>query len=276
MSFNKRPMASTYKNEKFMTEYQACYNTFNKSNYSSFRDRMNINNLQHSLNNNNYRSNSYNSFYKSSAPFYCANNMNNKGSLFVHYNGGPKRQFRSILPKENWSQFGNNRSSSFKFKRPCGCYSKYNISKYIQCWDYPYNDRVQQYNNNYQMNELPPIDGENMRYSNGFNTAQIGNNGKLTYKLKNTGDDAKCMATDSNYENNKKEEIEKKNDENNQNNNEKEEKEEKKENKEKKYEFKNRFYYFNTKPRRRFHKVQIFNNYKPFLVDDFKDYGDYE
>ena len=33
MSFNKRPMASTYKNEKFMTEYQACYNTFNKSNY---------------------------------------------------------------------------------------------------------------------------------------------------------------------------------------------------------------------------------------------------
>lgn len=33
--------------------------------------------------------------------------------------------------------------------------------------------------------------------------------------------------------------------------------------------------YLNLKPRRRFHKTQIFNNYKPFLVDDFKDYGEY-
>ena len=274
MSFNVKPKTSMYKNEKFMTEYQECYNTFNKSNYSSFRDRMNINNLRQSFNNNNYRSNSYNSFYKSSAPFTCANNTNNKGGLLVHFNGGPKKYLRQFMPKQNLSQFLNNRSSSFKFRRPCGCYSNYNISKYTQCWDYPYHDRPEQYNTNYQMNELPPIDGENMRYSNGANTLQAKNNGKKTFKLKQSGDDGKCVATDSNCENYKNEEIEKKNEDVNQNTNEAKVNEEKKE--EKKSDVKNRFYYFNTKPRRRFHKVQIFNNYKPFLVDDFKDYGDYE
>ena len=35
-------------------------------------------------------------------------------------------------------------------------------------------------------------------------------------------------------------------------------------------------YTIRPKTARRFHKVQIFNNYKPFLVDDFKEYADYE
>ena len=30
------------------------------------------------------------------------------------------------------------------------------------------------------------------------------------------------------------------------------------------------------KYKRRFHKTQIFNHYKPFMVDDFKEYADYE
>ena len=30
------------------------------------------------------------------------------------------------------------------------------------------------------------------------------------------------------------------------------------------------------KSHRRFNKVQILNRYKPFLVDDFKDYGGYD
>ena len=35
---------------------------------------------------------------------------------------------------------------------------------------------------------------------------------------------------------------------------------------------------YTIKPKigRRFHKVQIFNNYKPFLVDDFREYAKYE
>ena len=120
-----------------------------------------------------------------------------------------------------------------------------------------------------------------MAYSNGFKTPQIRNNGKIAYKLKDNYDNENnnLVNNESNQEFNKNDEVEK-----NENNIEKnqidqnqmhnEVKEEK--NEEEKYENKYQFNYFNTKPRRRFHKVQIFNNYKPFLVDDFKEYADYE
>ena len=62
-----------------MTEYQDCYNTFNKTNYTYFRDKMNANNLNQRYNNNNYyKSNSYKSFLNSSAPFNYYNNYKKK------------------------------------------------------------------------------------------------------------------------------------------------------------------------------------------------------
>ena len=126
-----------------------------------------------------------------------------------------------------------------------------------------------------------------MRYSNGFQTPQCKNKSKLTSKLKknNVNDDYLDKVGESIY---KKEENEKRNDANNDVNNDVninvnndvnndankqiDKIEEKEENKKSK----NIVNYFRIKPKRRFHKVQIFNNYKPFLVDDFKDYADYE
>ena len=36
------------------------------------------------------------------------------------------------------------------------------------------------------------------------------------------------------------------------------------------------YYGATPKYKRTFHKTQIFNHYKPFMVDDFKEYADYE
>ena len=282
MSFSNRAKTPQNANNKFTTEYQDCYNTFNKTNYTYFRDKMNANNLnqRYNNNNNNYKPNSYKSFLNSSAPFNYYNNYKNKNGLLVQYNGGPHKQFCPLITNANLSQFFKSRSRSQKFRRPCGCYSNFNISKYTPCYDYyPFYDRKDQYYNNYQTNQLPFIDNENMKYSNGFKR-QIRNNGKITYKLKDNYDNENNLVNkESNQEFNKNDEVEK--NENNIDNNQidhnqihNEVKEEK--NGEEKYENKYQFNYFNTKPRRRFHKVQIFNNYKPFLVDDFKEYADYE
>ena len=248
-------------NDKYLTENPDYYNTFNKTNYTYFRDRMNANNLNNRYNN-----------YKSSTPFNHYNNMNNKNNLFVSYNGGTQTQFCPLITNANLSQFFKTRSRSLKFRRPCGCYSNFNISKYTPCRDYPTFERKEQYNTNYQMDKLPIIENENMRYSNGFKAPQIKNNGKTIYRLKNNynDNDNYGLNNEVNKDINKNEEI-KNNNANQMNNEAKEEKRD-----DEYYGNRYQFNYFNTKPRRRFHKVQIFNNYKPFLVDDFNEYADYE
>ena len=113
-------------------------------------------------------------------------------------------------------------------------------------------------------------------------------NGKITYKLKGKLDDDKYrINTESNnYTKNNanevQEQVEKKEENNDveyaekqENINEKKEEEQSNDlNNENNH--KKKYNIFNIRPRRRFHKVQIFNNCKPFLVDDFKDYGYYE
>ena len=255
-------MANTPRNinDKYLTENPNCYNTLNKTNYTYFRDRMNVNNLNHRYNNN-----------KSSTPFNHYNNMNNKNNLFVSYNGGPQKQFCPLITNANLSQFFKTRSRSLKFRKPCGCFSNFNISKYTPCRDYQTIDRKEELNNNYQMNKLPIIENGNMRYSNGFKSPQIKNNGKTIYRLKNNENDNYGLNNDVNKDINKNEEIDNNNNVNQMNNEVKEEKRD-----QEFYGNRYQFNYFNTKPRRRFHKVQIFNNYKPFLVDDFNEYADYE
>ena len=285
MSFTKRANTPNYSKINNITEVQDHYNTFNKTNYSSFRDKIKLkNNKIYNSNYNAFNPNPYNTttFFRSTAPFNYYNKANDRNGLLICYNGGPRKKYNPLITRDNLSQYLKNRSNSLKYRRPCGCYSKYYSSKYRPEYDYPNFERSQQYNTFYKhnnFNNLPNISGnDNLRYSYDFMTPKIENKKKITYKLKGNSDSGNNrLNTDiNNYQNleaenqeqnAKKEEVVEENHEevkaeiNNEN--------EKNENKKK-------FNYFNLKPRRRFHKVQIFNNYKPFLVDDFKEYGYYE
>ena len=289
MSFTQRAKTPNNSNEKFLTESTNHYNTFNKARFSSFRDK--IKKKAYNSDINYYRPNSYkgSTFLKSTAPFKYSNNRNERNGLLVCYNGGPRKKFHPIITRDNLSQFLRNRSTSYRFKRPCGCYSNYYSEKYKPEYYYPNYERNEQYNTFYKQNNLPYIsDNDNLRYTNGFMSPQIGNrkNGNITYKLKDNFEDEKLrINTESNnYEKNQN--MENQNQEQNEKkeeNNEVKYEEKKEEINGEKYEYESykekmrkKFSYFNIRPRRSFHKVQIFNNCKPFLVDDFKEYGYYE
>ena len=266
MSFANRPLTPKNIPPQFLTDYHKIYNTFNKSQNFSFRDKIQKSFVHPKyVNFNNNRPHSYRTFLKSAAPFNYFNDR--RDNLLVCYNGGPKKEFHPI----SRSKFDKNRTStSLKFRRPCGCYSNYNISKYSQCFD-PYYS----YNNYYQEQELPAIDRDyNARYSdenymNKFDKPKIRNKGgKISYKLKENVDEFKREEKEEERmytEPSNKENIETKNRAMN-------EKINPEKNVNDDFRKKN---YLNLKPRRRFYKTQIFNNYKPFLVDDFKDYGEY-
>ena len=282
MSFTQRTITPKNAQIKYLSQYPDYYNTFNKAKFSSFKDKMK--NSSYKPDYNNYRSNQYNfnTFYKASSPFNYINNKNDKDGLLVCYNGGPRKQFHPLITKDNLNQIlKNRRSISTRYKRPCGCYSNYNISKYSQEYIYP----NYEYNNYYKSNNLPYIgDNVNARYTNqnDYISPRMGNK-KITYKLKDNNnvnaEDYRNNTEANNYPNNNNIEMEKNEENQNKNKGEvcEENIEEKKEElKEENENDKKSFTYFNLKPRRSFRKVQIFNNFKPFLVDDFKEYGYYE
>ena len=284
MSFTQRAKTPKSAKIKFLTEYPDYYNTFNKAKFSYFRDKIKKN--EYKQNYNNYGTNQYklNTFYKSSTPFNYIINKHDKDGLLVYYNGGPRKQFHPLLTKDNLNQIlKNRRSISTRYKRPCGCYSNYNITKYSQEYIYPNYERNEHF---YKSNNLPYIgDNDNSRYINQsrFISPQIANR-KITNKLKDddnyNNSKYRINTETNNYKNNKILQSEKNEEIENENKAEAHEEkiEEKKEEikDEEKEKNKKSFNYFNLKPRRRFHKIQIFNNCKPFLVDDFKDYGYYE
>ena len=276
MSFTPRAKAPKSTKIKFLKEYPDYYNTFNKAKFSSFRDKIKKNSYKQTYNNYGMKQYKLNTFYKSSTPFNYIINKHDKDGLLVYYNGGPRKQFGLLITKYNLNQIlKNRRSFSTRYKRPCGCYSNYNISKYSQEYIYPNYERNEHF---YKSNNLPYIgDNDNSRDINqsGFISPQIGNR-KINYKFNINDTKYRINTENNNYENNKNMQFEKNEEIENKNKVEDHEEqiEEIKDEENKKY--KKNFNYFNLKPRRRFHKIQIFNNCKPFLVDDFKDYGYYE
>ena len=300
MSFIQRAKTPKNTNDEYFPKNGEYLNTFNKTNYSSFGDKMKM--MNNYKCNNYYKPNQFNSFFKSSAPFNYYHNMNDRDRLLVRYNGGPQKEYNSFITRDNLSHFLRKKNNSNRYKRPCGCYSKYNITKYSQVLEHPQYDREYQYGNYNRGQKLPLIgdNDNNLRYSytNGLMTPDIKNKriGKLTCKLKDNYDsenyplnnESNNLANNQNAcENDAHENVNVNVNENiNQNENNEAindvKEEEKNENIEKKVSNGNTIFImknnncFNIKPRRRFHKVQIFNNYKPFLVDDFKEYGFFE
>lgn len=298
MSFNKTLNTPKNINNEYLNQNGDYLNTFNNNNYSSFRDKMKMMNNYKS--NNYFSPNRYNSFFKSSAPFNYYNKMNDRDRLLLRYNGGPQKEYdyNNYITRDNISKFIQKRNNSNRYKRPCGCYSKYNISKYSQVFPHPEYENENQYGFYNQQQKLPLIgdNANNLRYSytNGFTTPEIKNkrSGKLTYNLKENYENENQLNTESNNlaknqnaNGNVPENVNNINENINQiDNNEvinDGKVEENNENIEKKVSNGNTIFIlknncFNIKPKRRFHKVQIFNNYKPFLVDDFKEYGYFE
>lgn len=281
MSFTYRPKTPTNSRIKFLTEYRDYQNTFNNAGLTTFRDKLKKKSFNRNFNKN--KTNPYATFLKSSAPFKYYNN--DKEKLLVCYNGGPKKEFRPIITRENLAKFLKNTKNLFRFRRPCGCFSNKNLQKY-ECINYPYKEHYDTY---YQKQKLPQInESDNIRYSNRLCSPQLDNraHGKITYKLKNNfnNENYRINTESNNYEKNKIEnkenkEEKKNNEELNSELNEYKEEEkviERKAEKPYKKSYYNFFNISNIRPRTSFRKIQIFNNCKPFLVDEFKDYGYYE
>lgn len=275
MSFTYRPKTPNNTKIKFLTEYRDYQNTFNNAGSTTFRDKI----KKKSFNRNfkKYKVNPYATFLKTSAPFKYYNN--DKEKLLVCYNGGPKKEFRPIINRENLSKFLKNLNKPLIFRKPCGCLTNKNLQKY-QCINYPYKWNYDTY---CPKQELPQINSnDNNAYTVKLSNPKFDNrtNEKLTSNFKNnfTKKNYRINTESNNYEKNKIGENEEE-----QNNNEdlheyKEEENiiERIEEKPYKKSYYNFFNISNIRPRTSFHKRQIFNNCKPFLVDDFKDYGYYE
>lgn len=187
---------------------------------------------------NEYRPPQPHTFLQSMAPFnYYRNNINN-GKVLINFNGGLITSMNPKGKKDHLSNyFRNNKSISLKYRRPCGCSAKYNSAKYTPIY---------------------PLDE--------YDESIINN--KTNYKLKNTSY-IKPQKNQNNFLD------ESKNDNANLIENNKSQKLEIKEGIKGEF-FDNKYdirryinFMQNLKKRRKFHKNQIFNNYKPFLVDDY-------
>lgn len=238
------------------------------------------------------RYNQYNSLMRASAPFNYYSNPNGTDGYVVCYNGGYLKRFHPLVTRNDLAKYLKARSLFDERQRAVFQKPENYFLPRPNCVPNPVVDRLynKSQDNFYHRGrqcrgyERQPMIGNGMchRYANSMGRTTRGGNKKIFYKMNNN---EYCNNCPQNYyseydQNNmnmggnevqenyippkiepqrnpeiKEQKIEEKKDEGN---------------KEKKITsiFKPRTY-------RRFHKVQIFNNYKPFLVDGFKEYADY-
>ena len=193
-------------------------------------------------------------FLQSMAPFNYYGNGSFKNNFLINFNGGPVKE---INPKKAKSKlcntFRNNKFISLRYMRPCGCLTKYNSSKYIPY--YPeYNGNENEYGDDCFDQDPNLFKSQNCKENRRYFTPQ-------NIKLKNVDNQRKPFCKNIEMSNN-----------NLKNNDTKEEmKEELKEEQfESQYTSRDSLNHFPyLKKKKKFYKTQIFNNYKPFLVDDY-------
>ena len=185
-----------------------------------------------------------------------------KDAYISCYKNFPKGDLLPLVTRQDFAKYIKNNGKLIKHQNPCNSCSKINEGNYgrnyytIDHKSFPF------INGNFT--------GTNFKSFNGFNTSYGGNRRRIRYKIR----DYDNYQTNNEYNN----EIN-----NNRNNNE---------------------YYGNQtndgnegfkmdnnansgtivnetdsnipKIKRRFHKTQIFNRYKPYMIDNFKEYADYE
>ena len=241
---------------------------FNDHLTPSIKLKSNIHNYQNLLNKRKYvlgRPNLHRSFLTSSAPFNYYRNPVDKNSYLVCYNGGPQNQLFSFINRDDINQeyCKNNKEPIFRSIKPCGCPSQQPIPKLSRNLSYLNNKMDNNngktfFNNCEKINCLPqrPL-SRNEKLFNGFrnvNTLRRSKDGKIIFTLKKfIGENNKLNSL--RYEDKKEDEkIDKKN-----------------------MLLRNRYgsiYAFRPRINKIFHRTQIFDHCKPFLVDEFQEFPD--
>ena len=179
------------------------------------------------------------------------NNPTEKDSFVPCFINYPKRELRPLVTRQDLVKFLKTNGRLLNHHRPCNSCNRINNGNYGRNYYTIYQKSFPFINGNFT--------GTNFRIRTGYQTP-IG--GGTRYKLRNydyKGDDYNQFNNECDENENKSEKI--KNETN--------------------LKDKNKMAssdYFATNPKklRKFHKTQIFNHYKPFMVDDFKEYADYE
>ena len=202
--------------------------------------------------------NIHRSFINSSAPFNYSINPANKNTFLINYNGGPQKQIYTFIKRDDLNNLNENQNI-YKNYKPCGCLSKYNIpklSRSLSCDQYfKYNNINMKNNKNNNYNKVNVSGLRSFKRYMTPNHFRISNDGKIILTLKKFRNENIHEDNNLRYENQKIIENSEKNDKS-----------------------RNTFYssLYNFRPRlfNNFHKTQIFNRRKPYLVDEFHEFPD--
>ena len=234
----------------------------------SMKLKSNIHNYKDLLNKKKFvlgRPNLHRSFITSSAPFNYYKNPIDKNTYLVCYNGGPQNQLFSLINREdiNRELCKNNKEAIFRSIKPCGCLSQQPIPKLSRNLSHLNNKMDSNYsktlfNNCEKINCLPqrPL-SRNERLFNEFRndkTLRRSKDGKIIYTLKKFIEENNKLNSLRSEDKKEDEKIHKKN-----------------------MILRNRYssiYAFRPRINKIFHRTQIFDHCKPFLVDEFQEFPD--
>jgi hypothetical protein len=244
---------------KFHTDYNNYFTPHNKTNSIYFRDT--IKQFCPHQRYVDHRPYPYRNFVKPPTDFNYFNNPTDKDSFVPCFKKYPTRELQPLVTRQDLAKYLKYNGKLISHHRPCNSCSRINDGNYGR--------------NYYTVNHksFPFINGNftgtNFGIRTGFNSTRNNRSQRLRYKIR----DYDNYNTNNEYNNNFNNEY---NEINNEYNN--EQKANLKDNNiinRNKYSG-NEYLGATPKYKRRFHKTQIFNHYKPFMVDDFKEYADYE
>ena len=265
---------------KINPEYKETFK-LSKKNKNIFREYSNLSQKKHFYK----KPNIYSSFINSSAPFIYYKNPSDKNTFIINYNGGPKKQIHLFKKTDDLKNNLNEKQIIFRNYKQCGCLFNYYMPKLSRSLSYNeyfknnYINMKKAHFNNYNKVYLTPSNNGLRSFKRNMtpNHFRMTKDGKIVLTLKKFRDENINEENNNlRYESQKKYE----NNENNENNeyNENNEINENNENNDKNYKGRNKFNssLYNFRPRifNSFHKTQIFNHCKPYLVDQFHEFPD--
>ena len=264
---------------KINSEYKETFR-LSKKHKNNFREYSNLSQKKHFYK----KPNIYSSFINSSAPFIYYKDPSNKNTFIINYNGGPKKQIHIFKKTDDYKNDLNEKQIIYRNYKPCGYLSNNYMPKLSRSLSYNeyfknnYINMKKSHYNNYNKVYLSPSNNglRSFKRSMTPNNFRMTKDGKIVLTLKKFRDENNHEENNNiRYESQKKYE----NNEYNENNviNENNENNEINENNEKdksRNKFNSSFYNFRPRIFNSFHKTQIFNHCKPFLVDQFQEFPD--
>ena len=252
----------------YKTEYFDNYIPINQKNSIYFRDT--IKQFCPHQRYVDHRPNPFRNFVQPPTNFNYYNNPTEKDTFIPCYNNYPRRDLLPLVTRQDLSKYIKNNGRIFKHNKPCKSCSRINEGNYGRNYYTIYHKSFPFINGNFT--------GTNFRIKNRFiNPYQTRNNGQPRYNINDENNNIYQRNYESNIDNRYDNNMNNMNNndainENAKNNNETEIKQ----NENNTINAKNTTSNYTPKFRRSFHKTQIFNHYKPFMVDDFKEFADYE